>query len=420
MLSIRLLPVPASDLLRIRRWTLWTVPGRLRCYILVSCAIWLVAVTAALRSTSWDRGQLATALLMLGSGAIAIEASKRIGEPAGEPVNNLLGAWYLPIMLLLPPAYSLLAPIPLILLIQIRVQRVPFFRRVFSVASLGLVHGAGSLAFHAVIPFWSGAGRTVAVLLWAAGALACALATLLLIRLATAVAMHLSNPEITVRELALDTGKLLIDICEQCTGVVVALLSTLHPLLSLTALVPVLNLQRAMLHDQLSAAARLDARTGLLNGPAWEREAASEIARADRTHSPLSVLLLDLDHFKRVNDRYGHLAGDAVLCGVADVMRNQTREYDRCARFGGDEFAVLLPQSDAQEALRTAERIRRHVGALRIPAGHDELIRVTVSIGLCQLTGPGQEVTDLLAAADASLYRAKADGRARVRSVHDL
>src|SRR3712207_3835443 len=117
-------------------------------------------------------------------------------------------------------------------------------------------------------------------------------------------------------------------------------------------------------------------------------------------------MLLDLDHFKQVNDYFGHLVGDEVIRAVAGVLRQQTREYDRCGRFGGDEFAVLLPQSDAAEAHRTAERIRRHVAGLAVPAG-DMFVAVTLSVGGAELTPPGQDVTDLLAAADVELYKAK-------------
>ena len=121
-------------------------------------------------------------------------------------------------------------------------------------------------------------------------------------------------------------------------------------------------------------------------------------------------MLIDLDHFKFVNDRFGHLAGDDVLVKVAEVMREQTRDYDSCARFGGDEFAVLLPNSDLVEARRTATRILRHVDEIRVVVGSDT-IQTSVSIGVAELSHRGEGVTDLLAAADLALYRAKSAGR---------
>ena len=100
----------------------------------------------------------------------------------------------------------------------------------------------------------------------------------------------------------------------------------------------VLLARRFMMHAQLLAKSRIDTKTGLLNAATWESEAAAEIARAVRTRSPLSVALIDIDHFKAVNDTYGHLAGDTALRAVSDALREQLRSYDLAGRFGGEEF----------------------------------------------------------------------------------
>jgi diguanylate cyclase (GGDEF)-like protein len=173
-----------------------------------------------------------------------------------------------------------------------------------------------------------------------------------------------------------------------------------------------------MMHSQLLAKARMDTKTGLLNASTWESEAEREIARAVRTHSPLCVALLDLDHFKKVNDTHGHLVGDKALRAVSGVLREQMRSYDLAGRFGGEEFAVLLPQTREAQALTIAERLRTVVAALSVPVGEDDLaaarVQVTVSIGVAALDRDGAaELTALLAAADAALYRAKQAGRNR-------
>jgi len=200
--------------------------------------------------------------------------------------------------------------------------------------------------------------------------------------------------------------------------VLIALVVGLSPLLVLLALAPVLLLQRGMLYAQLHAAARTDAKTGLLNAVAWEREAATELAAARRSSQPAAVLLVDIDHFKRVNDTYGHLVGDDVLRGVADALRAQVRDsHDLVCRFGGEEFALLLPGLDAAEAPRAAERLRERVAKV-ITVTDRALVQVTVSVGIAIAdggTGAAADVLELLAAADLGLYQAKAQGRDQVR-----
>ena len=392
----------------VRTWALWSVSGSLRGYLLGICAAWGLATGIGLFRTGFRATDVLIFALMTGCGAFAVEATRRQGEPAGALNKDLLSAWFLPIAFVLPPVYSLLAPLPLMILTQYRVRRTVVYRRALSVAAIGLAHALGSLVFHRMAAAWNPDQLRpgVVALLWAAIAIVAALVAALVNVVLVAIAVKIDSPEFSWAGLLWDSENLTIDIGELCIGVVVGLLCVLQPLLVLIALTPVVLLQRSLIHDQLWAAARLDPKTGLLNAPTWEREAASEIARAQRTKTSLSVMLLDLDHFKAVNDRFGHLAGDEVLKAVAEVMRGQLREYDRCSRFGGDEFAILLPQSDLQEAGQTAERIRRHVAAITVLAG-SSVVQTSVSIGIAQLWSPLQGVTDLLAAADLSLYRAK-------------
>jgi diguanylate cyclase (GGDEF)-like protein len=393
---------------RLGAWAIWREPVLVPVYVLGLCLAWSVAVVAGLLTTQPRLDHALTFVLLVACGALAVESTRRQGEPVGMLVlKDLLSAWWLPIAFVLPPVYSLLAPVPLMLLVQFRVRRYVVYRRVFSVAAIGIAHGLASMAFHSVSRSWSvdltsGAG----VLAWTGIAVGCAFLATVVNTALVAFAVKASTPEETLRGLMFDSDNLVIDWGEVCIGVILALLCTLHPLLALLALTPVLLLQRGLLHDQLSAAARLDTKTALLNAPTWEREASSEIARAVRTRSALSVLLLDLDHFKQVNDFFGHLVGDDVIRGVAGVLTAQTREYDRSARFGGDEFAVLLPQADAEEAQRTAERIRRNVAGLAVPTANG-FVAVSISVGVAHLASPDQDITDLLAAADSDLYRAK-------------
>jgi diguanylate cyclase (GGDEF)-like protein len=185
--------------------------------------------------------------------------------------------------------------------------------------------------------------------------------------------------------------------------------------LAVFAVPTVLLVRRFMMHAQLLALARVDTKTGLLNASTWEREAEIEIARAIRTKSPLALALVDIDHFKLVNDTHGHLAGDKALRAVTDALRNQLRSYDLAGRFGGEEFAILLPQAREIDALNVAERLRAHVAAMSIPVSDTDesgqVIRLTISVGVAALNGESRELTDMLAAADAALYHAKETGR---------
>jgi diguanylate cyclase (GGDEF)-like protein len=171
------------------------------------------------------------------------------------------------------------------------------------------------------------------------------------------------------------------------------------------------------MHAQLLAQSRIDTKTGLLNASTWEREATVEIARAVRTGSPLALALVDIDHFKMVNDTYGHLVGDKALRAVTDGLRSQLRSYDLAGRFGGEEFVVLLPQARETDALNVAERLRAHIAGLSIPVSDTDesgpCVKLTISVGVAALDDVTRELTDMVAAADAALYYAKEAGRNR-------
>jgi diguanylate cyclase (GGDEF)-like protein len=129
------------------------------------------------------------------------------------------------------------------------------------------------------------------------------------------------------------------------------------------------------------------------------------------------VLIADVDHFKNVNDTHGHLTGDAMLRSLAAEMRQQVRESDLVGRFGGEEFAILLVGTKAEEACRVADRIRRGVGSVRVFT-KDAIVGVTISVGVAILGAHGRELSELLDAADLALYRAKREGRDRI-SLYD-
>ena len=207
-------------------------------------------------------------------------------------------------------------------------------------------------------------------------------------------------------------------ICNQVTELCLAVLTAFaaaHSALALIVALPLaIVLQRSLRHASLAAAARTDAKTGLLNAGAWQREAAVEVTRAARAQIPLAVAIADIDHFKAVNDTHGHLAGDAVLAAVSAAMRDLLRDFDLCGRFGGEEFALLLPRTTAAQALEITERIRQGISHLAIPRDGTAAIRITISIGVAVPSQARHTLDDLLAAADHALYQAKRSGRDRV------
>lgn len=174
-------------------------------------------------------------------------------------------------------------------------------------------------------------------------------------------------------------------------------------------------LENAANRERLFLSSLTDALTGLYNRRYLTRRLEEEIARAQRYAQPLSCLFVDVDHFKRINDTFGHAAGDEVLRELAARLRGHLRPSDVAVRFGGEEFALLLPQTAAREAVRIAERMRAMVNGepVRTRAG---MVPVTVSIGVAQARpelGERREAVGnaLLAAADAALYQAKEKGR---------
>jgi diguanylate cyclase (GGDEF)-like protein len=173
-------------------------------------------------------------------------------------------------------------------------------------------------------------------------------------------------------------------------------------------------LENARLHDIVQWQAITDELTGLVNRRRFLDALRSEIGRGQRLGGRLAVVLADLDDFKLVNDRFGHHAGDEVLVAFADLLRAHGRDVDVAARLGGEEFAILLPETGIEGASAGAERLRHSLAELTMPLGENgEVVHVTASFGVAELAN-GQSLDGLLRAADSALYRAKGNGKNRV------
>ena len=172
------------------------------------------------------------------------------------------------------------------------------------------------------------------------------------------------------------------------------------------------ELQRAT--SDLRRAAHTDALTGLFNRRIFMERLEEEAERVSRHGSALSVLLCDLDHFKKVNDTYGHDAGDSVLKGVAEVAEDVKRITDVVARTGGEEFALVLPETGHDGAKKLANRLRQAIEEMEVTTSTGQRIKITASIGVATVSKIGKNVDVFLRDADLALYRAKDTGRNRV------
>ena len=198
-------------------------------------------------------------------------------------------------------------------------------------------------------------------------------------------------------------------------GIVLATFWHANPWLIPFALSPVLLIHRSLSVPKLEAEARVDPKTGLFNARHFGLALSEEIMRAQRFDRPLSLIMADLDLLRDINNSYGHLAGDAVLKGIAEVFRTHLRHYDVPARFGGEEFSILLPETSAEEAMDIAERIRKEVAERAFDVEtSSQPIRATVSIGVALYPRDGQDSNELIHQADLAVYRAKLQGRNRV------
>jgi diguanylate cyclase (GGDEF)-like protein len=387
-----------------------------RWYVAVVPLAALALTVLAASRTTWHAADLGIFLMLVGCGMVSAVAAPRAAYLRGTMTRDFLTVWVLPAAVLLPPVYAMVTPVPLIALTQWLVHRGIVYRRVFTAAAIGLAYGAASLTFRAIPASLAGGaiGGGAHAFTWTTAVVAAELVGWLGHHVLLLTAARLCDPTVRFADFLLARENLQTDVAQIDLGIVITLVVAVHPVLALFAVPTVPLIRRYMMHAQLLAQSRLDSKTGLLNVATWEREAEGEITRAIRTRSPLSVALIDIDHFKAVNDTHGHLAGDMALRTVTDAVREQLRDYDLIGRFGGEEFVVLLPQTHEAAALVIAERLRAHIAALSIPVSDAQPgahVRLTVSIGVAGLDAADGGVTDLLAAADAALYHAKQTGR---------
>jgi diguanylate cyclase (GGDEF)-like protein len=404
-------------------WAWWRLPLVLRCYVGAVPVLAVALIGLAASRTSWSTADLVKFLLLLGCGLISVAATPRTAYAQGALVRDFITAWVLPIAILLPPVYAMVTPIPLLVLTQWRIHKGVVYRRAFTAGAMGLAYGAASVVFRAFPASIAGGsiGTGMHAFSWALVVALCEIMGGRGHNAIIVIAVKLSDPTVRLADQELSREALQADLTEFNLGVLITVVVAVTPALAVFAVPMWLMVRRFMMHAQLLAQSRIDTKTGLLNASTWEREATIEIARALRTDTPLALALVDIDHFKMVNDTYGHLVGDKALRAVTDGLRSQLRIYDLAGRFGGEEFVVLLPHAREADALTVAERLRAHIAALSIPVSDaDEsgpCVKLTISVGVSALGDDSRELTDMLATADAALYYAKETGRNRTHMI---
>jgi diguanylate cyclase (GGDEF)-like protein len=406
-----------------RGWAWWQLPWLLRCYVGVVPLAAAVLTCVAAANTTWHATQAWKFALLLGCSLISVAATPRVVYRQNGVTRDFITVWVLPIAILLPPFYAMVTPIPIYVLTQFWVAKGVAYRRVFTVGAIALAFGGVSLLFRAFPASFAGPaiGTGMHALTWAVAVAICEQVGRRSNQLLIAGGIKLTDPTVRFAKQELNREALVADFAEFDLSILITIVVAVSAVLAIFAVPTVLLVRRFMMHGQLLAQSRIDTKTGLLNAATWEQEAATEVARAVRTGIPLALALVDIDHFKLVNDTHGHLVGDKTLRAVTDGLRSQLRGYDLAGRFGGEEFAILLPHAREVDALNVAERLRVHIAGLSIPVrDNDEsgpFVKVTISVGVAALDGASRELNDIIAAADAALYHAKETGRNKTHVV---
>jgi diguanylate cyclase (GGDEF)-like protein/putative nucleotidyltransferase with HDIG domain len=289
-------------------------------------------------------------------------------------------------------------------------NRSAWYIQIFNICNWTLSMMAAYASFHGILQLGSGTDVDYALAGFAAAGAIVAVNHALM-----APMLHLARGH-SIRESGLFSfPSLSTDLVLAMLGVAMAAFWVRNPWLIPFAVAPLLLIHRSLSVPQLQEEARVDAKTGLFNARHFAVALNEELVRAERFGRPLSLVMADLDLLRDINNTYGHLAGDAVLQGIAEVFRAQLRHYDVPARFGGEEFAILLPETPPEQAFEIAERIRRTVAASAFDVEtSSEPIRATISIGVAGFPRDGADANELIHQADLAVYRAKLQGRNRV------
>lgn len=415
----------------LRGWSLWSQPPRTWCYLLtvdLAAALALMFLLVLAPPPVHDV-VLCGVLAVVGvTHAELCRHNERLRRAlANTPHVDMTASWIFAGVFLLPAALAAVLPLIFYAHLAVRTWRgvpgVHPHRQVFNASAAAVstlaaasVLAAGGLGDVSDLPRmgWWGIALTVGAVLAFLG-----VDTALV-----GVAAYLVTGRRDLPGLLGGWEDNVLELTNIGLGVVTAVLVRYEPALVAAVYLALLFLHRSVLVKQLEVAATTDEKTGLYNAITWQNLASHELARARRVEDTFGVLMVDLDHFKRVNDEHGHLAGDAVLKATAEAVTSAVRDYDSVGRFGGEEFVVLLPGVTRADVVTVAERIRQAISHVSVDvtlSGQPVTIdSVSASIGVAVYPDAGTVVEHLIHAADSALYIAKNTGRNKVVSLPDI
>lgn len=406
------------------QWALWQRPKRFVVFLIVlelaSVPGFVAAFTLAATPTLQD--WVGFAILLAGATS-HIQLTQRQEERRRSRTRNvlidLIAVWVFPAVLVLP------ATLAVLLVVLIRVQRWFTARRpvhnfVFSSISHALAAALAGLTYVWLGPAdWHtmtalGSLREFGLILVAAAVYE----GVQVLYVGGILALSMRAPSVR-NVLGSKADNTLEAITTGLGAVTAVVLVTLPPAVAIMAVVTVVFNRLAEL-EQLQDDVVTDPKTGLLNMRGWSEAAERALNRVRRGGGSLAVLMVDLDHFKWINDTYGHPAGDDAIAAVAQALRRVTRPFDIVGRYGGEEFLVLLPDADGVAALVAAERVRETISSLRIATTDKRgrqamIIGRTASLGIAVFPEHARTLDGLLQSADAAVYDAKEGGRDQVR-----
>ncbi len=397
--------------------TFRAVPQRVRWWVsgIVPLAAVLSVVLSARPQPLFQAADVLAAVGLVAGSVISVEVGRLLegGRVGAQRPHKGLSAWAMAAAVLLPTFYL----VPAIALIYAHARwrglRVELWKWV---ASGSFLVAAGSVAGVVARSATGGDAPTLDSGLPGLIATAAAVLTFLLIEaalLAMTAYLNIAQDEVWLRRTLRDRMFYLTESGVLLLGAITGLVAATDPWFVLLLLPAYGFLQQSVLHRPLQDQATRDPKTGLLRFDTWQRNAGQEIRRMNAAGGSWAVVFADIDNFRRYNEVHGHLGGDTAIGLVADLLDAHVRPTDIIARFGGEEFCVLLPDTAAATATGVAERIRR-----AIEDGTAELAEhVTVSVGVATVDGSAgpAELDAVLALADQALYRAKLDGRNTVR-----